>query len=122
MPSNREILAKEISDRFITAISGTDKQQFIGVNPEDRIFVGKLSPKSAEDAFSSSVLIKQISVDFRIPADSIEHASITIFPQGNFFYRIQPSFEQQRDAFFQNFKDTFQDIRVWHFCSVSFLR
>lgn len=115
MPSNREILAKEISDRFITAISGTDKQQFIGVNPEDRIFVGKLSPKSAEDAFSSSVLIKQISVDFRIPADSIEHASITIFPQGNFFYRIQPSFEQQRDAFFQNFKDTFQDTDIQSF-------
>lgn len=61
--NNREILASNIAQRFIDSISGNDKKQILEYNPEDRIYVGKLSPQCAnEDSpFGSSVLIKQIS-------------------------------------------------------------
>ena len=76
MPNNREVLARNIIDGFVAAISGTDKEQWLFSSPEDRIYVGKLSPQSAEDSFSSSVLIKQISVDFRIPKKDIGVAEL----------------------------------------------
>ena len=48
--NNREILAKNISERFVSAISGNDKTQILEHNPEDRIYVGKLSPQSKEES------------------------------------------------------------------------
>ena len=49
MANNREILAENISKRFVDAISGTDREQILVYNPEDRIYVGKLSPQSKEE-------------------------------------------------------------------------
>jgi hypothetical protein len=115
MANNREILANNIMARFVDAVSGTDKEQWLADSPEDRIFVGKLSPQSAEDSFSSSVLIKQISVDFRIPKKDIETAALHIFPQGNFFFRVLPTLEQQRTFFLKNFKSTFTELGLENF-------
>lgn len=115
MANNRELLAKEIVDRFVAAISGTNSEEIIDHNPNDRIYVGKLSPQSAADTFSSSVLIKQISVDFRIPKEDVQTAEIDIYPQGNFFYRVQPTLEQQREAFYDDFISTFTDQRIADF-------
>lgn len=109
MANNREILAKEIVKRFISAISGTDKPQIIKYNPNDRIYVGKLSPQSSSDSFSSNVLIKQISVDFRLRKSEIANAELEIYPQGNFFFRVLPTYEQQKDFFFEEFIATFSD-------------
>ena len=107
MANNREILASNIIDKFVAAVSGTDKEQWLFNSPEDRIYVGKLSPKSAEDSFSSSVLIKQISVDFRIPKKDIAAAILQIYPQGNFFFRVLPTLDQQREYFRTNLIATF---------------
>ena len=74
MSNHRELLARGIAQRFITAISGADKQQIIFYNPEDRIFVGKLSPQNTADSFSSNVLIKQLGVDFRLPKRDVDQA------------------------------------------------
>lgn len=108
MSNNREILAENISKRFVDAISGNDKDQISEYNPEDRIYVGKLSPQSKEDSFSSSVLIKQIGIDFRIPRNDVDVAELNIYPQGNFFYRVLPTFEQQREFFFKDFNAAFK--------------
>ena len=78
MANNREILANEIVKRFVEAISGTGKPQIIKYNPNDRIYVGKLSPQSSADSFSSSVLIKQISVDFRLNKSELGNAELEI--------------------------------------------
>lgn len=107
MANNREILASNIIDRFVAAVSGTDRDQWLVNSPEDRIYVGKLSPQSAEADFSSSVLIKQISVDFRIPKTDIGSAVLQVYPQGNFFFRVLPTFEQQRAFFLKDFTATF---------------
>jgi hypothetical protein len=108
MPNNRELLAKNIIDRFVASVSGTDKDQWLFNSPEDRVYVGKLSPVSAESSFSSSVLIKQISVDFRIPKGDIDVAVLRIYPQGNFFFRVLPTLEQQREFFLRNLITTFK--------------
>lgn len=107
MANNRQVLAKNIIDRFVAMVSGTDKEQWLFDSPDDRIYVGKLSPQSAEDAFSSSVLIKQISVDFIIPKKDIGVAELQIYPQGNFFFRVLPTLDQQRDFFLKNLVSTF---------------
>ena len=106
--NNREILAKNISERFVRAISGNDKKQILEHNPEDRIYVGKLSPQSKEESFSSSVLIKQISVDFRISKNDVDAVKLNIYPQGNFFFRVIPTLEQQRDYFLKDFNLVFK--------------
>ena len=103
MANNREILAQKISKRFVDAISGTDREQILFYNPEDRIYVGKLSPQSKEEDFSSSVLIKQISVDFRIPKSDVDKAELLVYPQGNFFFRVVPTYEQQCEYFVKDF-------------------
>lgn len=119
MPNNREILANNIIDRFVAAVSGTDKEQWLFNSPEDRIYVGKLSPHSANDSFSSSVLIKQISVDFRIPKKDIDNAVLKIFPQGNFFFRVLPTLDQQRAFFLKNFISTFTESQFKDFTELT---
>lgn len=108
MSSNREILADNIAKRFVDAISGNDKDQIVEYNPEDRIYVGKLSPQSKEDSFSSSVLIKQIGVDFRIPKSDVDDAELNIYPQGHFFFRVLPTFAQQKEFFLKDFNAAFK--------------
>ena len=112
MANNRELLAREIVDRFVASISGTKVDTIIGYNPNDRIYVGKLSPQSESDTFSSSVLIKQIGVNFRVPKANIENIELDIFPQGNFFFRIIPTYEQQKQAFLKNFLTTFTEQKI----------
>lgn len=108
--NNREILASNIAQRFINKISGNDKKQILEYNPEDRIYVGKLSPQCAnEDSpFGSSVLIKQISLEFNIPAADIDTAMLKIYPQGNFFFRVIPTLEQQQTYFLKDFNLVFE--------------
>ena len=88
MANNRELLAREIVNRFVASISGTHVDRIVKYDPNDRIYVGKLSPQSESDSFSSSVLIKQISVNFRVPRADISCAELDIYPQGNYFFRI----------------------------------
>lgn len=111
MTTNREVLAKYIVHKFVGAISGMDQTQWVGHNPEERIYVGKLSPQGAEGLSASSVQIKQIGVDFRVPKKDIDNAVLHIFPQGNFFFRVLPSLEQQRKFFLENLNDTYADAQ-----------
>ena len=115
MAGNRELLAQEIVNRFIASISGTNIDQIRGDNPNDRIYVGKLSPHKDSNAFSSSILIKQISMDFRIPNEDLKTAQIDIYPQGNFFFRILPTYNQQKEAFLKDFCATFKEERITDF-------
>ena len=115
MVNNRELLAREIVDRFVASISGTHLDKIVKYDPNDRIYVGKLSPQSTEEAFSSSVLIKQIGVNFRVPKTDIETVKLDIFPQGNFFFRILPTYEEQKQAFLKDFLGTFTDQKILSF-------
>ncbi len=122
MANNRELLAREIVDRFVASISGSKVDTIVNDDPNDRIYVGKLSPQSASDSISSSVLIKQIGVSFRIPKDDIGSAEIAIYPQGNFFFRILPTYEEQKEAFYKDFIATFPEKKVNSFDELIALR
>lgn len=109
MANNRELLAREIVNRFIAAVSGTQVDTIVKDDPNNRIYVGKLSPQSESDSLSSSILIKQISVSFRVPKTDICRAELDIYPQGNFFFRILPSYEEQKQVFLTDFLATFTE-------------
>ena len=121
MSDIRRTLAEEIVREFVSAISGTNETQIVKYNPNDRIYVGKLSPQSSADGFSSSVVIKQISVDFRINHNEMRSAEIEIYPQGNFFYRVIPTYEQQKAFFFDEFIATFPTSGVDSFDDIAVL-
>lgn len=110
--NNRQRLATAIADKFEAMIGGTDREQFVDVNPENRILVGKLSPRCEANAFSSRVQIKQIRVDFSIPKYSIDDAEIIVFPRGHFYYRVIPTLEQQRAYYLKSFRDSFRQQGV----------
>lgn len=115
MANNRELLAREIVDRFVSSISGTKIERIVKYDPNSRIYVGKLSPKSESDSFSSSVLIKQISVNFQVKKTDIESLELDIYPQGNFFFRILPTYIEQKEAFLKDFSSTFTEEKVESF-------
>lgn len=120
MPSNRELLAQEIAKRFIDEISGTGEKRISYKNPNDMVFVGKLSPQSASDSYSSNVLIKQISMDFRISRSELSSAKLRIIPQGFFYYRVLPSIDEQREYYVKEFKTAFgQEIDCNDFENIS---
>lgn len=99
MKSAREFLAEYIVERYCDDISGRNEKIIINKNPEDIAYVGKLSPISEGSSFSSNVLIKQISVDFKISVDDVKKTKLLIKPRGSFFMRILPTYEQQVAAF-----------------------
>lgn len=55
-------------------------------------------------------LIKQIGVDFRIPAADIDTAVLHIYPQGNFFFRVIPTLSQQQEYFLKDFNIVFKKV------------
>ena len=52
MANNRELLAKEIVNKFVASVSGSQVDTIVKYDPNDRIYVGKLSPRTESDSFS----------------------------------------------------------------------
>jgi len=113
--SNRAVLARNIVEQFKEAISGTTTSQWVDKNPEEAIYIGKLSPESSGDSFSSNVLIQQISVDFRIRENELENSVVRIYPQGNFFYRVMPTLQQQREYALKTAREEFKELDIKDF-------
>lgn len=95
----REILASQILLDFKDEITGNNIERVVGINPEDKIFVGKLMSidEDGDSQLSNKTYIQSISVDFYIRNDEIDNASINIMPQGDFYYRVYPTLKEQRE-------------------------
>ncbi|MCD7751832.1 MAG: hypothetical protein LUI10_08880, partial [Lachnospiraceae bacterium] len=93
-----ELLAQEILKEFKGKITGDNADCIVGENPENRYFVGKLLPISDSQTASwgSDAFIESIGADFYLSQDEIGSAQLTVFPQGDFYYRVYPTLEQQR--------------------------
>ena len=98
----REVLTERLLDDFKSEITGKKVNRVVGINPEDVFFVGKLMSINDEEgknkAFSSKTFIESISLDFYIDENEIDDAVLHIFPQGDFYYRVYPTVEEQKAA------------------------
>ncbi|WP_062239011.1 helicase-related protein [Fictibacillus sp. FJAT-27399] len=95
---NKELFLNHILLEFLDEIKGSNKDRIIGNHPEEEILVGKLSPINIKsDIQSSTTNISRIGMDFFINTETLENGSITIIPSGNFYYRVFPLFQEQKD-------------------------
>lgn len=102
--ANKALFAKQIVQDFTKKITGEDEERVVGINPEDKFFVGKLSPKQENDISSSKTFINQIGLDFVINKEELNSATLLITPQGEFYYRVIPTLKEQRDVFVEEYK------------------
>lgn len=102
--ANKALFAKQIVVDFIKKITGEDEDRVVGINPEDKFLVGKLSPKQDNNINSSKTFINQIGLDFVINEEDLSSAALTIAPIGEFYYRVIPTLKEQRDVFVEEYK------------------
>lgn len=99
LSKSREIFAAEILEKFKGKITGSTDEPVVGENPENKFFVGKLLTKSNDEtSYGSDVFIESVGMDFYITNEQIQNAKIKVFLRGEFYYRIYPTLEQQREA------------------------
>lgn len=102
---NKSIFLQKVIDDYISKITGSNTNRVIGRSPEDVFFVGKLSPKGTKNnEHSSKTNINQISVDFIIKQSELTNTVVKISPRGEFYYRVMPTFEEQRQAIIEREK------------------
>lgn len=103
----RELFAAKILSDFRSSITGNEEFRIVGANPEDRFFVGKLiSTHNGEEttsAISSKSFIKSVGFDFYIAEEDLDAAILNIYPQGDFYYRVYPTLEEEQEAFLREY-------------------
>jgi len=105
----RQLLSTEILNNFIGKITGSGVERIAGKNPENVLLVGKLMSAKDSDGIninSSKTFIESIGVDFYISSTECETANVKITPQGDFYYRVYPSLDEQRVALIREINET----------------
>ena len=120
---NRALFLSKVIDEYVSKITGQNEVRVVNIDgkksPEDRFYVGKLSPKGIDnDKRSSKTNINQIGVDFIIRQSDLSEAVIKVSPRGEFYYRVFPTLEEQakaieeRDKIIQSKRETkFKDLQ-----------
>lgn len=104
---NKGIFVKQILNDFKKKVTGEEENRVVGINPEDKFFVGKLSTiEEKNDMNSSKTFITQIGVDFLVRNDDLEKITLDISPKGEFYYRVNPTLKEQRSLVEKEFKIT----------------
>lgn len=101
LEKSRQLLSTAILNNFVGRITGAGLSRIVGSNPENVLLVGKLmSTKDDEGqgANSSKTFIESIGADFYVSEQEIDNAVIELLPQGDFYYRVLPTLEEQRQA------------------------
>lgn len=100
-----EIFAGTILEEFIDEITGRNIKRVTvdkeSEAPEAKFFIGKLLSINDEDnknkAHSSKSFIQSVGVDFNITIEDIKNCNLIIKPFGDFYYRVYPTLEEQRN-------------------------
>ncbi|MCS5421727.1 MULTISPECIES: DEAD/DEAH box helicase family protein [Psychrilyobacter] len=96
--NKHEIFARHIANEFKELLTGESQTRVVGEQPQDKFFIGQLASRNEKDNyFSSKVDISQIGVDFYVRAKDIGETQLEIEPLGNIFYRVIPTYEEQRN-------------------------
>jgi len=101
--ANKAIFLSKVIDEYISKITGRNEVRVVDIDgkrsPEDRFYVGKLSPKGVDNnERSSKTNINQIGVDFIIKQSDLSKTIIKVSPIGEFYYRVFPTLEEQKNA------------------------
>ncbi len=104
---NKAIFVNQILNDFKKKITGEDENRVVGINPEDKFFVGKLSTiEEKNDMNSSKTFITQLGVDFLVRNIDLDNITLDIAPRGEFYYRVNPTLNEQRSLIEKEFKIT----------------
>ena len=94
---NKALFVEDLVKHFCEKVTGENIDRVVGKSPEDKFFVGKLSTKDKLNSLNDSKsFIFQIGVDFFIKESEIVNSKIIITPFGEFYYRVNPSLQEQR--------------------------
>lgn len=97
----RQVLARQLLADFKSEITGDNIERVVGQNPENVYFLGKLMAED-EDVMrgnTSKAFINSIGVDFYIDKSEMPNAVIEVFPQGDLYYRVFPTYKEQCQAY-----------------------
>lgn len=122
---NRMIFAEQVLSDFIDRITGRNLDRVVGANPDDEFFVGKLSPafgienrdlgtilrisEMSDNSLISKVNVSQMSIDFYISKRDVYDLDLEISLRGDFYYRVLPNYEEQREYYLKELNDKIQD-------------
>lgn len=95
---DREVFSQQLVKDFINKVTGNDINRLVDCDPNDRFFVGKLTTPEEKGAMSSSKqFIKQVGVEFIVKNDELHNLELKICPKGDFYYRVNPTLQEQID-------------------------
>lgn len=99
--------AENITKEYIARITGEGISRIEDKIPEDQLIVGQLSPESSDSYTSSQVLINSIGVNFQIPKQNVLKTELEVELCGNWFYRVYPTYEEQRNSAIKQYNTIF---------------
>ncbi len=107
----RQKLASQILKDFKGKITGDNSDFVVDENPENVFFVGKLlsnKSNSNKSGYNSDVFIESVGMDFYVEEHEFNNAKLCIYPKGDFYYRVYPTLDQQRQAFLDEINSRFE--------------
>ncbi|MCR3907096.1 MAG: hypothetical protein NUK62_08750, partial [Tenericutes bacterium] len=115
--NNRMLFAERVLEDFEDKITGRNLNTVVGAIPDDIYFVGKLSPaeeidnrnlgsmlrvsETSQNSLISKVNVSQMSIDFYISKEDLNRINLEINLRGDFYYRVLPTYEEQREYFLE---------------------
>lgn len=94
---NKEIFSQQIVSDFIDKVTGNNIDRLVGSDPNDTFFVGKLTTAEENSNIDSKLFIGQIGVEFLIENEKLNDLTLNISPRGDFYYRVNPTLQEQRE-------------------------
>ncbi|WP_246943470.1 helicase-related protein [Bacillus pinisoli] len=106
---NKTLFMNRVLEDFCDEIKGTNKYKIIDNHPEEEILVGKLSPihNQQNDENTSTTNISRIGMDFFITEETFINSTFNIKPKGEFYYRVFPTLEEQREYMLKQARNHF---------------
>lgn len=107
--NQHKILAEQILNEFLDEVTGDKISRTVGKTPEECYFIGQLSPNSSNQEINSSkIIIHSIGMNFTIPYSTLYGAELNIYPCGNLFYRVYPTYKEQCDYMLKRISQLFK--------------
>lgn len=110
---NKEIFSQQIVSDFIDKVTGNNIDRLVGSDPNDTFFVGKLTTEEEKSNMNSSKqFIDGIGVEFLVENDKLDDLTLNISPSGSFYYRVNPTLQEERDFIEKEFAKSNESKRL----------